>query len=60
MTLEERLTAAHARSTSLYLERQRIEAARQQLTLRAQETDFALVKLDGEIEVLDALIAAQP
>ncbi len=57
MTLEDRLTAAHARSTTLYLDRQRIEAARQQLTLRAQETDWALIKLDGEIELLQALIA---
>jgi hypothetical protein len=57
VTLEERLTAAQARSVTLYLDRQALEASRQQLVLRAQETDFALLRLDGEIELLQALIA---
>jgi len=57
MTLAERLVAAQTKSIALYLERQQLEAQRQQLLLRAQQVEFALLELDGEIRVLTALMA---
>jgi chromosome segregation ATPase len=56
VTLAERLADAHQRSVALYLRRQQIEAQRQQIQQQAQACDLELVKLDGEIEVLKALI----
>ena len=58
MTLADRLADAHQRSVALYLERQQVEAQRQQCQLRAQQIDLALVALDGEIAILTTLQAA--
>ena len=57
MSAQSRLTLAHQRSVALYLQRQQIEAKRQQLTQQAQAIEVELVQLDGEIRVLEALIA---
>lgn len=57
MTIQERLAKANDRSVALYLQRQRIEGQRQQLTLNAQQIEHELVKLDGAIETLEAQIA---
>jgi predicted nucleic acid-binding Zn-ribbon protein len=57
MTLQERLAKANERSVALYLQRQRVEGQRQQLTLNAQSIEHELVKLDGVIESLEAQIA---
>lgn len=59
MTLVERLADAHQRSVTLYLQRQLIEQKRQQIMMEAMQCDQQLVKLDGEIEVLTALVAAE-
>ena len=59
MTLAERLTATHAKAARLYLRRQDIEVQRQQLTQQAQALDVALVKTDGEVAMLEALIEAE-
>ena len=58
MTLHERLTETHARAMRFYLQRQQVEVQRQQLQAQAQALDLALVKTDGEIAVLESLIAA--
>lgn len=57
MTLAERLADANKRSVSLYLQRTQIEQQRQQLTIKAALCDQGLLKLDGEIEVLEAVIS---
>lgn len=59
MTLAERLADANQRSVTLYLRRQQIELRRQELVTAGQQCDFGLVKIDGEIEVLTALIAEE-
>ena len=56
-TLTERRDSAHQRSVALYLQRQSVEAQRQQMVQQAQAIDLELVRLDGEIRLLDALIA---
>lgn len=60
MTLAERIADAHARSVALYLDRQQVEAVRQQAVLRAQQIDLELVKLDGEISLLERMTAETP
>ena len=60
MTLQERLAKANERSVALYLQRQRVEGQRQQLSLNAQQIDQELVKLDGVIESLGGQIAEPP
>ncbi len=57
MDLAERLAAAHQRSVALYLQRQDVEARRQGLQQQGFAIDQELLKLDGEIRVLDALSA---
>lgn len=57
MTLQERLTETHARATRLYLQRQQVEAQRQAIAQQAQALDLALVRTDGEVELLERLIA---
>lgn len=57
MTLTERLADAHQRSVALYLRRQQIEAQRQQVAQQAALCDQALVKADGEIELLERMLA---
>lgn len=54
MTIQERLDAANQRSVALYLQRQQVEAQRQQLALTAQQIEHELVRLDGMIETLTA------
>lgn len=56
MTLQDRLADAKARSVKLYLQRAALEQQRQHLTAEASLTDQAMLRLDGEIELLDALI----
>lgn len=59
LTLQERLTDAHQRAMRLYLRRQDVEAQKQQLAQQAQAIDVALVRTDGEIVVLESLIAEE-
>jgi hypothetical protein len=59
MTLAERLADAQQRSVALYLERQQVEATRQQCIMRGQQIDLALIQLDGEIGLLQTLKAAE-
>lgn len=56
-SLQARLTETHAKAARLYLRRQEIEQQRQQIAHQATLCDQALVKTDGEIELLNALIA---
>lgn len=63
MTLQERLADAHQRSVALYLKRNELEEQKAQLQNQGQylmnqgrAIDMDLVKLDGEIKVLTALI----
>ena len=55
MDARARLIEVHQRSVSLYLQRQRIEEARQRLAIEAQACDRELLLLDGEIRALTAL-----
>jgi hypothetical protein len=59
MTLAERLNDAHERARKLYLRRQDVQAQLAQVHQHAQALDLALVKSDGEIAVLEQLIAEQ-
>lgn len=59
MTLQERLVDAQTRAMRLYLRRQEVEAQRQQLAQQAQAIDLAMVKSDGEIALLETLIASE-
>lgn len=59
MTLAERLADAHQRSVALYLRRQTLESQRQQIQLAAQQCEMELLKSDGEIAVLTALVTEQ-
>lgn len=60
MTIQERLDSTQQRSVAAYLRRQQIEAQRQQLTQAAQQTDLELIRYDGEIDVLTALLKDAP
>lgn len=53
--IQARLEAAHRRSVALYLQRQDVEAQRQQAAQQAQAIERELLTLDGEIRVLEAL-----
>ena len=55
MNASARLFEAQTRSVSLYLQRQRIEEARQRVTAEAMACDRELLMLDGEIRALTAL-----
>lgn len=57
MTLQERLAAEQAKAVQLYGQRQEIEAQKHRLLQHAQGLDLALMKSDGAIELLQALIA---
>lgn len=59
MTTRERLLDAQTRAMQLYLRRQEVEGQRQTLQQQAQALDVALVRTDGEIAVLNALIAEE-
>jgi hypothetical protein len=63
MDLAERLADAKARSVKLYLRRQSLEEQKQQLQTHGQQlmnqaraTDVELLKVDGEIDVLELLV----
>jgi hypothetical protein len=56
MTLTERLAAAQSASVKLYLQRQQLEQQFQQIQLMRIECDQALLKSDGEIDVLTQLV----
>lgn len=56
MTVAERLADAHQRSVALYLRLQNLEAQRQQVTQAVGLCQQALLKSDGEIEALMAVI----
>ncbi len=60
MTLADRLADAQQRSVKLYLQRSQIQEQAQQVRSAGVQLDMALVKLDGEIDLLTALIAEQP
>lgn len=55
MTLVERLSHAHQQSVSLYLMRQQVQQELLNAQARAQQIDMELLKLDGEIRVLQAM-----
>ena len=64
MTLQQRLDAAQFKSVHLYLRRVEIEEQKQALTnqmnqlmSQARQVDADLVRMDGVIDLLDALIA---
>lgn len=59
MTLSERLTEVHVRAMRLYRRRQDVEAQIQQLQQQSRAIDIALVKTDGEIDLLETLLAAE-
>jgi len=59
MTLNERLGETHQRAARLYLQRQDLEQQRQALQAKAVQVEQALLKTDGEVELLQALIAEQ-
>ena len=59
MTLTERLTDAHRRAAALYLDRQQIEAHRQRINQDAQQCELAMVRTDGEVELLTKMIAEE-
>lgn len=56
MTIQDRLTDANARSAHLYLQRQQLEYQLQQIQIERTKIDMALMKLDGEIELLNQLL----
>lgn len=58
MAAADALRKAQEQSVALFLERQRVEVQRQQLTLQAQRIDHELVLLDGEIRALTPLAVA--
>jgi hypothetical protein len=55
MTLAERLADAHQRSVALYLQRQQLEQQRQTVLQQIALCEQALLKSDGEIDVLTAI-----
>lgn len=59
MTLADRLMDAQTRAMRLYLRRQELQGQAQMVAQQAQACDLALVKTDGEIETLQALMAAE-
>lgn len=56
MTLPERLADAKARSVALYLQRATLEQQRQQLASQAAIADQGMLRIDGEIGLLELLI----
>jgi hypothetical protein len=59
VTLSERLVAAHATAMRLYLRRQEIEAQRARVMQDAMQCDQSLLRSDGEIALLESLIAEE-
>ncbi len=57
MTLVERLADANQRSVALYLQRTRLQQQLQQVQMQAALCDQGLLKLDGEIELLEKMQA---
>ncbi len=57
MTLAERLADANQRSVALYLQRTRLQQQLQQMQMQAALCDQGLLKLDGEIELLEKMQA---
>ena len=57
MTLDERIADVQQRSVQLYLQRQEIEQQRQMVAASAQRCDQALIRLDGELDVLTRMKA---
>ncbi len=57
MTLADRLTDAHTRAMRAYLDRQRLEGQRQQLALAIQQCEQVMLQTDGEIALVESLIA---
>lgn len=51
------LAAAHARAVSLYLRRQDVQAQIQSWQQQAVQVDRELVRSDGEIAALEAVLA---
>lgn len=56
MDLTERLAAANRRSVVAYQRRQALQMQLQQVQQAIGQTEMELVKLDGEIACLEALI----
>ncbi len=55
MTVAERLADAERRSVTLYLQRQQLEMQRQSIQQQIVLCEQALLKSDGEIEILTVL-----
>lgn len=60
MTLQDRLADAKARSVKLYLERATLEQQRQRLAFDSGLAEQTLLRIDGEIALLETLIAEAP
>ena len=60
MTIAERLAQAKEQSITLFLQRQDVEATKQQMQARAVQIDAELLRLDGEIRALIAVMPEAP
>ncbi len=60
MTLADRLADAHRRALQAYLQRQSLEAQRQQIATAILQCEHVLLMTDGEVALLEALIAEAP
>lgn len=57
MDLHAALAAAHQQSVQLYLRRQQLESQAQTLQIQIRQCDHALLALDGEIAMVERLMA---
>lgn len=57
MTLTERLADAKARSVTLYLQRATLGQQQQQIATQVSILEQGMLRIDGEIDLLEALIA---
>jgi hypothetical protein len=55
MDIQKLIGDANARSVKLYLYRQQLQMQLQQLQIESAKTDQALIKIDGELEILTKL-----
>ncbi len=60
MTLVDRLADAHRRALQAYLQRQQLEHQRQQIAAAILQCEHTLLMTDGEVTLLEALIAEAP
>ena len=58
-SLQAKLTETHAKAARLYLRRQELEQQRQAVAQQALLCEQAMLKTDGEVELLERLIAEE-